>query len=149
MQQHVWLSPDGSLYRNRWSGLVPVSGLYVHPTTGLLCYTLESWRGYRGGRFLKTQTELRAFGIDVSSAAEIRRFRVDTTRVWERRDSGWFIHNYRYVPEPLVRVITRSDGRDVPIYSAPRYERVATKQASKKEIREAQRLLDIDPLHGA
>ena len=86
--------------------------------------------------------------IDVSSAAEIRRFRVDTTRVWERRDSGWFIHSYRYVPEQLVRVITRSDGHDVPVYGSPRYERVATKQASKKEIRDAQRLLDCDPLHG-
>jgi hypothetical protein len=68
--------------------------------------------------------------------------------VWERRDSGWFIHSYRYVPEQLVRVITRSDGHDVPVYASPRYERVATKQASKKEIRDAQRLLDRDPLHG-
>jgi hypothetical protein len=65
---------------------------------------------------------------------EIRRFCVDTTRVWERRDSGWFIHSYRYVPEQLVRVITRSDGHDVPVYASPRYERVATKQASKNEI---------------
>jgi hypothetical protein len=55
--------------------------------------------------------------------------------VWERRDFGWFIHSYRYVPEQLVRVITRSDGQDVPVYASPRYERVATKQASKKEIR--------------
>jgi hypothetical protein len=70
-------------------------------------------------------------------------------RMWERRDCGWFIHSYRYVPEQLVRLITRSDGRDVPIYGCSRYERVATKQASKKEIREAQRLLDVDPLHGA
>ena len=28
--QHVSLSPDGSLHHIRWSGLVPVSGLYVH-----------------------------------------------------------------------------------------------------------------------
>jgi len=43
-------------------------------------------------------------------------------------------------------VITRSDGRDVPIYGSPRYERAATKQASKKEIRDAQSLLRQDPL---
>lgn len=149
VEQHVWLSSDGSLYHNRWSGLVPVSGLYVHPTTGLLCYTRESWRGYRGGPFMKAQAALRAFGIDVSSAAAIRRYRVDLTRVWERLDCGWFIHSYRHVPEQLVRVITRSDGRDVPIFGPPRYECVATKQASKKEIREARPLLDCDPLHGA
>ena len=80
-----------------------------------------------------------------SNAADIRRYRVDGTRVWERRDCGWFIHSYRYVPEQLVRVITRSDGHDVPIYSPPRYERVATKQASKREIREARLILERDP----
>ena len=149
VEQHVSLSPDGRLYHIGWSGLVPVSGLYVHPITGLLCYRCESWRGYRGGPFVKAQAALRAFGIDVSSAAAIRRYRVDVTRVWERRECGWFIHSYRYVPEQLVRVITRSDGHDVPIYGSPRYEHVATKQASKKEIRDAQRLLDCDPLHGA
>ena len=67
-------------------------------------------------------------------------------RVWERRDCGWFIHTYRYVPEQLVRVITRSDGHEVPIYGTPRYERVATKQASKQEIRESRRILERDPI---
>jgi hypothetical protein len=149
VEQHVFLRRDGSLYRNRWSELVRVSGLYVHPTTRLLCYARESRRGYRAGPFLKAQAALRTFGIDVSKAAEIRRYRVDVTRVWERRDDGWFIHTYRYVPEQLVRVITRSDGHDVPIYSTPRYERAATKQASKKEIRDARRLLERDRLCGA
>ena len=149
VEQHVWLSSGGSLYHNRWSGVLPVSGLYVHPTTRLLCYTRESWRGYRGGPFLKAQAALRVFGVDASKAADIRRYRVDGTRLWERRDCGWFIHTYRYVPEQLVRVIIRSDGHEVPIHSRACYDRVATKQASKKEIREAQRLLDVDPLHGA
>jgi hypothetical protein len=36
--------------------------------------------------------------------------------------------------------------RTMPIYSTPRYEREATKQASKKEIRKARRILDRDPL---
>jgi hypothetical protein len=66
--------------------------------------------------------------------------------VWESRDDGWFIHTYRYVPEQIVRLITRSDGHAVPIYSTPRYECEATKQAGKKEIRDARRLLERDPL---
>jgi hypothetical protein len=53
---------------------------------------------------------------------------------------------YRHVPEQLVRVITRRDGREVPIYGSAHYERAATKQASKKEIRDAQSLLRHDPL---
>jgi hypothetical protein len=48
-----------------------------------------------------------------------------------------------------VRVITRSDGRDVPIYGSPHYERAGTKQASKQEIRDAQTLLHRDPLADA
>jgi hypothetical protein len=50
------------------------------------------------------------------------------------------------VPEQLVRVITRSDGREVPVYGSAHLERTATKQASKKEIRDAQALLRQDPL---
>ena len=144
--QQARLGADGGVYDTRLSAPIPVSGLYVHPTTGLLCYAPESWRGYRGGPFLKGQAALRTFGIDVSTAAEIRRYRVDGVRVWEHRDCGWFIHRYCHVPEKLVRVITRSDGREVPIYSTPHYERVATKQASKKEIRKVQRILDRNPL---
>ena len=145
MEQHAWLGPDGTLYHSRGSGLLPVSGLYVHPTSRLLCHTRESWRGYRGGPFLKAQVALRVFGVDASKSADIRRYRVDGTRLWERRDCGWFIHTYRYFAEQLVRVIIRSDGHEVPIYSPPCYERVATKQASKREIREARLILERDP----
>jgi hypothetical protein len=92
---------------------------------------------------------LRVFGILSSTAQDIRRYRVDGVRVWERRESGWFVHADRHVPAQLVRVLTRSDGRDVPIYGSPRYERAATKPASKKEIRVAQTLLRRDPLADA
>ena len=91
---------------------------------------------------------LRAFGIPSSTAQELRRYRVDGLRVWEHREGGWFIHTYRHVPEQLVRVITRTDGHHVPIYGSPHYERAATKQASKKEIRDAQTLLRREPLAG-
>jgi hypothetical protein len=66
--------------------------------------------------------------------------------VWEHRECGWFIHMYRRAPQRLVRVLTRSDGRDVPIYRPPHRQRVATKQASKKEIRDGRPLLQRDPL---
>ena len=146
--QHARLGADGSVYHDRWSEAVAVSGLYVHPVTRLLCYAPDPRFGFRGGPFLKARATLRALGVYASSVADIRRYRVDGLRVWERRDFGWFIHTYRYVPEQLVRVITRSDGREVPIYGTARYERVATKQASKKEIREARRILERDPLTG-
>jgi hypothetical protein len=54
----------------------------------------------------------------------------------------------RHVPEQLIRVITRSDGREMPIYGSTHYERAATKQVSKREIRDAQTLLRRDPLAG-
>jgi hypothetical protein len=46
-------------------------------------------------------------------------------------------------------VLARTDGREVPIYGLAYYERVTTKQAGKKEIREARTLLQRDPLSGA
>jgi hypothetical protein len=146
VEHHASLGADGRVYHNRWSGLAPVSGLYVHPRTRLLCYAAESRRGSRGGLFLKAQAALRTFGIDASTTADIRRYRVDGVRVWECRDRGWFVHAYRHVPEQLVRIVTRSDGREVPIYGAPHYERVATKQASKKDVQRSRRILDRDPL---
>jgi hypothetical protein len=114
-----------------------VSGLYIHPGNRLLCCNPERRWAFRSGPFLKAQAALRTFGIPSSNAQEIRRYRVDGMRVWERCDDCWFIHIYRRVPEQLVRVITRSDGRQVPIYGSAYYERAATKQASTKEIRDA------------
>ena len=146
VEHHAWLCADGRVCNPRGSGLLPVSGLYVHPRTRLLCYAAEPWRGDRGGAFLKAQAALRTFGIDVSTTADIRRYRVDGWRVWEYRDRGWFVHAYRHAAEQLVRVVTRSDGREVRICRMPHYERVATKQASKQEIRRARPVLDRDPL---
>ena len=100
----------------------------------LLCYKPKRALGFGGGAFLKAQTTLRAFSISASTGRDIRRYRVDGQRLWEHREAGWFIHCSQYVPEHLVRVITRSDGREVPIYAPEHYERLATKQASKREI---------------
>jgi hypothetical protein len=61
----------------------------------------------------------------------------------------WTLLRPRHVLAPLVRVLARTDGREVPIYGLAYYERVTTKQAGKKEIREAWPLLQRDPLSGA
>jgi hypothetical protein len=149
VEQEAWIGDDGRLYhKRRWGAIELVSGLYVHPLNRLLCCKPERRWASRGTAFLTAQVALRVFGIPSSTAQELRRYRVDGLRVWEHREGGWFIHTYRHVPEQLVRVITRSDGHDVPIYGSPHYERAATKQASKKEIRDAQTLLRRDPLAG-
>jgi hypothetical protein len=121
-------------------------GLYVHLVTRLLCYKPKRALGFGGGPFLKAQAALRAFGISASTAQDIRRYRVDGRRVWEGGDVCWFIHVYCHVPEQLVRVVTRSDGREVPIYAPAHYEQLATKQARRKENRDALPLLERDPL---
>lgn len=149
VEQEAWIGDDGRLYhKRRWGSIEVVNGLYVHPKTGILSYKAEARRAFRGGVFLNARAALGAFDIAVSTAGDIRRYRIDDLLVWEHRDSGWFIHAYRRVPEQLVRVIIRSDGREVHIYSPTHYERVTTKQASKKEIRDAQALLQRDPLTG-
>ena len=147
VEQEAWLGDDGRVYhKRRWGTSEVVTGLYVHPGSGLLCCKAEPRWAFQRGAFLRTQAALRVFGIPAASARDIRRYRVEGLRVWERRDSCWFVHIYRLVPEQLIRVITRSDGREVPIYGSAHYERVATKQAGKKEIRDALSLLQRDPL---
>jgi hypothetical protein len=147
VEQHAWVCNDGRVYRKRqWSSIEPVRGLYVHPVTRLLRHAPEGQFRYRGGPFFDAQATLRAFGVSAATAEDIRRYRVDGMRVWERRDCGWFIHTYRRVPEQLIRVFTRSDGSEMPIYGTARLERSATKQASKNEIRNASPLLQRDPL---
>lgn len=149
VEQDAWIGDDGRLYHKRgWGVIELVTGLYVHPLNRLLCCRPERGWASRGTAFVKAQTALRVFGIVSSTAQDIRRYRVDGLLVWEHRDGCWFIHTYRYVPAQLVRVITRSDGRDVHLYGSPHYERAATKQAAKKEIRDAQTLLRRDPLAG-
>ena len=135
------------MYRKRqWGAVVPVDGLYVHPLSGLLRSAPDGRFRFRGGPFLDAQAALRAFGLSAANPEDIRRYRVDDMRVWERRDCGWFIHTYRRVPEQLMRVLTRGDGSELPIYSTPRLDRVASKQANKKESRDALPLLRRDPL---
>ena len=147
VELEAWVGEDGRLYhKRRWGVIALVTGLYVHPVTRLLCRKPERRWTFGGRAFLNAQAALRTFGILSSNAQDLRRYCVDGLRVWERRDSCWFIHSYRYVPEQLVRVITRSDGREVPIFGPAHYQREATKQASKKEIRDAQTLLRRDPL---
>jgi hypothetical protein len=147
VEQATWIGTDGRVYRKRrWLWIDEVSGLYVHPVSRLLCHAPEPRHRFRNGAFSKAKAALGRFGIAVADAEGVRRYRVDGLRVWERRPSGWFVHTYRYVPEQLVRVLTRSDGREVPIYSTPRYERAATKQAGRKEIQSARRLLEQDPI---
>ena len=143
----AWLGEDGRLYhKRRWGTIELVTGLYVHPVTGLLAMKPERRWAFDFAAFQKAQAALRTFGITASTAHDVRLFRIDGLRVWECRDSGWFIHIYRRVPVQLVRVITRSDGREVPIFGSAHLERTATKQASKKEIRDAQPLLRRDPV---
>ncbi|HEX3678586.1 MAG TPA: hypothetical protein VHU90_02595 [Galbitalea sp.] len=142
----AWLGDDGRLYHKRWGTIEMLAGLYVHPVTGLLARKPERRWAFGFAAFQRAHAALRTFGITASNAQDVRRFRIDGLRVWECRGSGWYIHSYRRVPEQLVRVMTRSDGREVPIFGPAHLERTATKQASKKEIRDAQPLLRRDPL---
>ncbi len=105
VEQDAWIGNDGRLYhKRRWGAIELMSGLYVHPANRLLCCKPERRSAFRSGAFLTAQAALRTFGFASSTAHDIRRYRLDGLRVWERRDGGWFIHSYRRVPERLVRV---------------------------------------------
>lgn len=147
VEQETWIGQNGRVYRQtRYGSLELVSGLYVHPITGIFCFKPGRRFGFRNGPFLQAQAALRKFGVEADTSDAVRRYRIDGLRLWEHPDGGWFIHTYRQVPEQVIRVFTRSDRREVAIYSPAHRERLVTKQASKKEIRDARPLLVRDPL---
>jgi hypothetical protein len=147
VELEAWAGADGRLYhKRRWGAIELLSGLYVHPVTRLLAWKSERRLAFGYVAFRKAHAALRTFGIAASTVQEVRRYRIDGLQVWECRDRCWFVHSYRRVPEELIRIVTRSDGREVPIFGSAHLERTATKQASKKEIRDAQALLRRDPL---
>lgn len=142
----VWIGAGGLLCCNRrWASIQLLEGLYVHPVTGILCHRAVARRSRQGRAFLDLCTTLRAVGIAAATPDEVRRFRVDGLHIWERRECGWFLHTYRSVPAQLQRVLTRSDGSEVSIFSTPHYEHVRTKQASREETQAARWLLEQDP----
>ena len=72
-------------------------------------------------------------------------------RDWTRRPQTPLIHELTptcasVCPSSLVRMITRSDGHEVPIYSPAHLERVRTKRTGRSEIRPAAERLQPDPL---
>lgn len=141
---HTFPGADGRIFDAGRSGPVPVGGLYVHPTTRLLCYAPEPWRGKRTRPFNKAQAALRAFGIEIDSITDAGRYRINGMQVWERRECGWLIHTYRLVPEQLVRSVTWGDGRQMSIHTVAYLERVTTMQASRKQILKARPMLERD-----
>jgi hypothetical protein len=144
VEQHTWVADDGGVYATgRRGGRWPVSGLYVHPTTRLLRYR-DDVRARSAGLF-EMRATLRGFGVTVGSWNDVYRYRVDGLRLWERRECGWFIHAYRRVPERIVPGPPRSDGRHVLVRIAAHLVRAATKQASRKEMRDASALLETPP----
>jgi hypothetical protein len=146
VEQHVRVGDDGRLYHDRWSRL-PLEGLYVDPATGLLRNAPKAYAGVGRVTFWKAQAKLRKFGIQADTVADIRRYRIDGTRVWERRDRGWFVHSYRHVPQQLDHVATRGNGRRVAVYRQAHYQLVSSMQASRKDRQRARAILERDPLN--
>lgn len=148
-----------------------VTGLYVHPFTHLLCYKQEvSWRRkFKGPDPLKLKKF--GVTQDTVDRREGRYVIQDEWTVWERTDHGWFIHTYREKdPKTIVKVervgdrykwqldfakrwhhgahriaeLERLYADDTPVitYLGPGHkERVSKRQAGKKDIRRAGKLL--------
>ena len=117
---------------------------YVH-RHGASCYKPGRGFGFRGGPFLKAQEMLRAFGFRPPVRTKSGVIALTAARLGAQ--GLRLVHPHLpVVPERLVRVITRTDGREVPIYATAHHEREATKQASKSEIQKAQRHFKRDLL---
>ena len=144
--QHVLLRQDGSLYRARWSEIVPVSGSVRSPdyTTALL------------RRRVLARLPRRPVLEGSSCPPKVRYRRLQSSRhspLSRRRHAsvgtsgGRLVHSHLPLRARAARSSDHSERRARgPDLQQSCYERAATKQASKKEIRDARRLLERDPL---
>lgn len=146
VERNCKLGSDGRIYRHvttwRSVGLVnvPLTGLYVHPITGLLCYETER-RRYGVSKSYHFRKQLERFPVQIEKAS---RWRIDGLTLWEHRDCGWFIREYRQVPE-RVEWYKGADGRQLPRRLPAHLELVRLKQAGRKEMRAARALLERCP----
>jgi hypothetical protein len=118
---HATIGEGGEIVaRDRWShGLRPVRGLYVHPRTGLL--RIAEPKHARTRWVDRFRRDLGSFGIPADGPHErLLAYRIDGLRVWEKKGSVWFIHEYR----------ERSGARR----SRRSRTLVRTKQASRAEM---------------
>jgi hypothetical protein len=152
---------DGKVYafKSFRGGWTEVDGLYVHPTTGLLCHkgrTSYPWTWAKTKKEKEHKSALAQLGIVPTSREDALRYRVDRTTVWERRktvpprapataspDAHWLLHTFQFVPE--VRYTTFKWGQDRDIIVPAGFKCVKTKQAGHRDIRHAYKLLATSP----
>ena len=129
----------------QWCSDGVVTGLYVHPRTGLLCYRERP--ALRKPRAVAHRNALHQFRLVppwTTNERNLARFRVDGLQVWEKQPHGWMIHRYREIP---ARLVTERQwwGETTTVLVPPGREHVSTKQASQREIRDARSLLERPP----
>lgn len=129
---HTRFGVDGRIYgQGRWySRDDPVEGLYVHPRTGLLCNVPRTKYRWNEEGEREFRVALKRFGI-YTFGADLRAYRIDGLRLWEKRGGHWFINFYR---EPRTGDFDPS-----------RRQWLRRKQAGKKEMWKVRELLERDP----
>jgi hypothetical protein len=143
------LRPDGRVYPKAGSGrtraALPVTGLYVHPETGLLCAARRrAAPGMKAFRAALAAFFYRSWGLPVADA-DLQRFRIDGQTLWEKREHAWFIHRYEAVPDRVARKPLAPGRKEFAFLEPAHLERVRTKQASRKEVQAARQILERQP----
>jgi len=155
---NTWMGVSGKIYQRPY-GTHQVTGLYVHPFTGLLCY-----RPYKG--FRNRSPEAKANRVYASRLAQLFKVAgpewriIDKDTLFELRTiehmgnkpyysfKVWFLHRYSIIPERTYteqRWMGAGKGFETVTKIIPAHRgRVSSKQASKRDIRRAKSLLTKD-----
>jgi len=146
---NTWMGRSGKIYTRRY-GTHLVEDFYVHPLTGLLCYTPR--RRYRN-RSAKQKAK-RAYDRRLKQLFDVSGPEwciIDEDTLFEYREIEhcdskpyyhfrvWFVHRYGIIPERVQTYSYRGEIRQkvIPAHRG----RISSKQASKRDIRKAGTLL--------
>lgn len=142
VELHCYIADDGFAYVREYSGY-KVSGLYVHPTTNILCFqkVSSSVRNPKKGKFFQS---LEKYGVGKHNPEDFRV--ISKGIILERRSGVWFINTYvPYLPDDVVGfkyAVDKVTGKpkSIPIYFKelkyhPAFRLVSTRQMGKKELK--------------
>ncbi len=158
VQTGCTLEKDGKIYNYRWGSWSEVTGFYVDPATGILCYRpRETYRLEPKYRFMDV---LSRFGFrefddrSIRGSERWRNFRiVSKFEVLEKMPGGWFSHRFAlHKPEDIVGW-TKPDPathqsfpiRFKDVKNARALYRVSTQQLGKKELKRHKNLITGNP----
>jgi hypothetical protein len=138
VEKHCFVGDDGGVYTRGWHGEWPVTGMYVHPRTGLLCEAPRKSKRERRRELVHTEEEVtRIYAKNVDSSCNLG---------YQKHGGIWYqVKRMRIVvgyKDPIRKVYDIFLKRDVQLNWGVNWVATEKKQCNREELKEVSRLLE-------